>query len=841
MREPPLFMRRGRLILAAAMTAFISGCAVQPSAIFPPSQAAQAKVSGRVMGGAVPISNAAVTLFSSAAGTPSLNSSQSGPYTGAANELGATLTDSNGNFAFSWGGANPAAPTCTVGQILYLTAEGGGTGLGLTNVNIVNAAVLGIAADSACDLYQSQSLSSTTALTSTNTDINEVTTVATAYAFNSFLSLTGSYNATVVNITAPAANSNFLGSSAATNDVSSGVVSTASGLQHAFYNYVNLVNPLTSQANAAPPGNASAIAPGAVVNEIANILQYCTNSVSTSGSTPGDESNCGYLYAYTPNAYTEDLGAIYPSSTLGAALNLATNPWVSATNVSDLYSLAPGTGAVPYAPALSAAPNDWTLAIAYPVPPNPVGGIGFPFMLALDADDNVYVASPENDVWMANSSGQSTASSLSACLFGWTSYGAFRPTITAYSGTPDSAPQTSNTGTEGSGTPGTSSWFCSGKQNGDTNDAYLLAALAADNAGNLWISNYGNTSATRSIFEINVNPTVSSPTVGNYKTKFSDASPAGSPREAEGIAVDKNNNVWYDDLSGSNPNLFAASSAANETIGSSDPDISPAGRGLAFDSEGNAWVAAFGGTSGDLGTLSNIGGEVEAVPLPSAGSQSSNLSNYESTSLVKVPVLGGSATASSGNNGPYGVAADGYGNIWVTAGGTNTCGSANTSGCVGFQTLSSNVDLGLAECVPGGSGGNYSMPYTSAGTSCTSVISAASGTSPKFLESDGNNVIWMMDSYNVGVEAYASQAPTPALISEPTGFTPCIPSGSSCTYPDTSSSPKGIVVDSTGSVWYTTPDITTTRTNANMLIQIIGTGTSTWPLLAVQQPGYAPY
>lgn len=573
MRDLPLFMRRSTLVLGAAMLAFISGCAVQPSAIFPSSQAAQSKPWGRVMGGAVPISNAAVTLMSSGAGAPSLNSSQSGPYAGTANELGTTTTDSNGNFGFSWGGANPPAPTCAVGQILYLTAEGGDTGLGRTNINIVNVAVLGIAADSACDLYQSQSLTSTTALASTSTNINEVTTVAAAYAFSSFISLTGSYNATVVNITAPAANSNFLASSTATNDVSSGAVSTASGLQHAFYNYVNLVNPLTSQANSAPPGNSQAIAPQAVVNQIANILQYCTNSVSTSGSTPGDESNCGYLYAYTPNAYTGDLGAIYPSSTLGAALNLATNPWVSTSNVAALYSLAPGTGAVPYTPALSSAPNDWTLAIAYPVPANPAGGISFPFMLALDADDNVYVASPENDVWMPNSSGQNTASSLSACLFGWTSYGAFRPTITAYTGTPDSAPQTSNTGTEGAGTPGASSWFCSGERAGTPGSApasWLLAALAADNAGNLWISNYGNSSAARNILEINVNPTVSSPAVGNYKASFADASPAAIPKEAEGIAVDKNNNVWYGDLSGSSPNLFAASSASNETIGSSD-------------------------------------------------------------------------------------------------------------------------------------------------------------------------------------------------------------------------------------------------------------------------------
>jgi hypothetical protein len=47
-------------------------------------------------------------------------------------------------------------------------------------------------------------------------------------------------------------------------------------------------------------------------------------------------------------------------------------------------------------------------------------------------------------------------------------------------------------------------------------------------------------------------------------------------------------------------------------------------------------------------------------------------------------------------------------------------------------------------------------------------------------------------------------------------------------------------VDSTGSVWWTNPDLTTTTPNANMLIQMIGTGTPTWPLLATQKPGTMP-
>ena len=183
-----------------------------------------------------------------------------------------------------------------------------------------------------------------------------------------------------------------------------------------------------------------------MVNTLANILQACVNS--TGGAAPSgvsDGSTCGNLFANTPSQTDA-----YPTTTLQAAMNLARNP---AAHTSALFALAPGTGAAPFLPALSSAPKDWRLAIAYPVPANPVGGVGFPFTLALDADDNVYVTSPENDPWAANSALQSTTNSLSSCLFGWTSNGAFRPTIVPFSGTPDSIPTTGNTaGTQGSST-----------------------------------------------------------------------------------------------------------------------------------------------------------------------------------------------------------------------------------------------------------------------------------------------------------------------------------------------------------------------------------------------------
>jgi hypothetical protein len=759
------------------------------------------------MGGELPISGATVTMYSSA-----LNSSiANGVYVGTATVLGTATSTTGADGSFSFSGITG----CSASQIVYIVAAGGTSGVNTgSNANILNVAVLGYPSDANCDGLPSYSV------------VNEVTTVATAYAFSSFLSTSGSASSAVVNITAPANNASL----ATSNDVSSGAVTTASGLPHAYNNAINLANMATGSAYSAPPTNSLAIAPAAVVNTIANILQYCVNSAST-GSTEGDGSPCGNLYAATPSQ-----AVTYPTNTLQAAMNLARNP---AANVSTVWGLAPSVGAAPFLPALSGAPNDWTLAIAYLVPPNPIGGVGFPFSVALDADDNVYVTSPENDPWAPTSASTSTTNSLSACLFGWTSAGAFRPTITPYVGTGDSIPTTGNTaGTQGTGTVGTSSWFCSGAQNGDTQKDYLLANLAADNVGNIWISNYGlGTSAYYQIVKVSTNSTLN-PTYnpGSWEAQYSVPKQSGATvvYPTVGLIIDKFNNVWFNGFTPSTtspatPNIiaFAAGSGSSGSTGSpltigtvtTGPAFVAAGRGLAFDSLGNFFGASYGGSSGDL-NAQKLGGQ--AVILPLSGSQSVP-GNYDTTALIK-QVLGGAGTAAStGNNGLYGVAIDSSNNAWFTAGGAPG------------QTLTSGVVNGLFKAVPGGG-----TPYTTAGSSFSTINSTALKT-PKFLEADGNNVLWIADS--TGIAAYASKLGTPAFISEAGGFKPCIPSSGSsatCTYPDNNANTKGIAVDSTGSVWWTTPDLTTTNTNANMLIQMIGTGTSTWPLLAVQKPGTMP-
>jgi hypothetical protein len=777
-------LRYSSLIVLMSASLCISGCSAGTGVSFPTSPKL-AQNGGRAMGGELPIIGATITMYSSA-----VNSSiASGAYVGTSAVLGTTTSDSHGNFGFT------GVTGCSTSQIVFITSAGGNNGAG-TNANILNVAVLGFPTDTSCDGLPSFTV------------VNEVTTVATAYAFSSFLSISGS----AVNITAPANNDSL----ATTNSVSGGTVTTASGLLHAYQNANNLANSTTGGANSAPPTNSSAIAPAAVVNTLANILQYCVNST---GGVEGDSTPCGNLFLYTPSQ-----AGVFPTTTLQAAMYLARNP---ASNVSALFGLAPGTGAAPFLPLLGAAPKDWTLAIAYPVPPNPVSGVGFPFSLTLDADDNVYVTSPENDPWLATSVATSTTNSTSACLFGWKSNGAFRPTITPYSGTPGTP------GTVGTGTPGTSNWFCSGQQAATTQADYLLSGLAADNAGNVWVSNYGTYNVITP--SSSQNSIVSLSNTGQFVNQYlPQVTGAQSQFQTVGVIVDKLNNVWLSELSssGTKANVVGlaagggntSSVGATLTIGSvaAGPNSSPAPRGIAFDSGGNFFAASYGGSTGLAPALS-LGGRGYVLTLNGA---QSNAANYGTgaNAPFETAVVGGSATSGAGNDGPYGVAVDSSSNVWFTAAGAP--GQTITSGAAG-----------LAKCAP-----NAGAPFTTASkasnTTCT-TISGNTFTSPKFLEADGNKVLWIADS--TGIVAYASGKP--GFISENGGFLPCIPGNGSvatCTYPDNNSSTKGIAVDSTGSVWWTTPDLVTTNANANMLIQMIGTGTPTWPLLAVQSPGNMP-
>jgi streptogramin lyase len=502
---------------------------------------------------------------------------------------------------------------------VYIVATGGNPGLAMgTN----NTALAMMAALGPCG-----SLTSSTFIF-----IDEVTTVASVYALAPFMSAGGGTK---------------LGTSS----------TNAPGLTNAFLTVNNLVN--TAQGTAPGPSlPAGATAPTAELNTLADLLSLCVN-------TSGPAGACTTLFN---DATPSGLGA--PTNTIDAMLDIALNP---GHNVSTLYNLV--TGIVPFEPTLTAAPNDWTMAINYVG-----GGLNAPQSIAVDGSGNVWVANAgtgANSISKFSSGGSAISGALGytggglslpwgiavdtsgnvwvtdaittgGALSKFSSSGAALSGTTGYTGNGLSDPfglavngagvvwtanisSTSaflNTGApQGFYTPG-------GKQ-----DYYNIAI---DGSGNVWMT---DNEATGKMPPPNVEKFTSSGMVVNSYT-------AGGQSQSWGIAIDSAAHVWISNYGNNSVTELNSNgtAVANYTGGGLN---SP--QGLAVDGLGNVWVA-------------------NAGPAANPGNSVTELNNSGAAFSPSTGFVGGAMTS------PFSLAIDGSGNVWVT---NNNVGSNSVTEIVG--------------------------------------------------------------------------------------------------------------------------------------------------------------
>jgi len=355
------------------------------------------------MGGQFPIAGATVKVYAT-------TTNDYGVYGGGtllqeANQKGSSGqdTDASGTFQFAGG------YTCPAGQLVYLVSSGGNTGANAINPNAVLVAALGrcedLYANTAGGAYDGPFIY-----------VNELTTVAAAYALGKFSTVSGTGAFTVVGIGAPAENNAPM-----INGVSTGCIGNftdatckssvyAAGLAHAFQNAYNLVNPFANTsvtgANANLPGNSAAVVPRELINSLGNILVACVNSAGGSATATGsvttsDGTPCGDIFAAT------SVGTIAPTDTFRVMLNLAANPTLggNATSVANFFNVSTAQTNV-YHPSLtsSAGLHDFSIGISYPagmgatntiattsckIPP--CQGLIYPVSGALDINDVYYV------------------------------------------------------------------------------------------------------------------------------------------------------------------------------------------------------------------------------------------------------------------------------------------------------------------------------------------------------------------------------------------------------------------------------------------------------------------
>jgi hypothetical protein len=605
------------------LCAILTGCALTETATTH-SPIPGPAISGVAFGGQQPITGAKVYLLAAnpaGYGSASLSLLTSASTGSTVDSVGAYATTAAVTGGFNLAPAGNADYDCTQGYALgvntttatptnllgneqvYLYIKGGNSGSG-TNNSIGLLAALG-----PCNNIYSNTIT-----------VNELTTVAAAYAFAGY-------------------------ATDATHLASSGSALALTGLSNAGLNSRNLVNlatglPVDGSGPIIPAaGSASITRPGATIYTLGNMLAACVNG--RSGNT-----NCSTLFTYTQSAGTTG-GA--PAETATAAINLAHNPWPGYSGMTALYGLVPATGA-PFSGGVASQPNDFTVALKYTG-----GGLNLPFGIDIDVSGNAWIAnagggsvsefsstgnaiSPSTgftggglsgpqtvaidaigNVWAANGSAKSVSKLSSAGIplstAGYTASGINQPFGIAIdsSGNAWTANFGSNSFTKLSSTGA----FL--YTNAGINEAQ---GIAIDGSGNTWVAATG----TNSISEIANNGTSISP-VGGYTV--------GGLRSPIGVAIDNAGNVWAANFGNSVSKLSSTGTAISSSAGYTGGGINDP-YFIAIDSAGTAWTANNGNSS--VSRLSSFG----AALSPSTG--------YTDVSIYQ----------------PTGIAIDGSGDVWIS-------------------------------------------------------------------------------------------------------------------------------------------------------------------------------
>ena len=122
-----------------------------------------------------------------------------------------------------------------------------------------------------------------------------------------------------------------------------------------FLNAVASVPEFINLAQGSSPGKPASTSYFAENSKLYSLSDLLANCVNSTGGSAGDSSPCGLLFSMaTPP------GGTAPTDTMAAAMRIAQNP---SNNVTEIFGLAKAE--TYFSPTLTAAPNDWTLALTY--------------------------------------------------------------------------------------------------------------------------------------------------------------------------------------------------------------------------------------------------------------------------------------------------------------------------------------------------------------------------------------------------------------------------------------------------------------------------------------------
>jgi hypothetical protein len=588
-----------KVLLAGLGAALLSGC----SASFAPSPVQAIKtpignIQGTVHGGQYPLSGAHIYLY--AAGTGGYGTSATSLLCDAGSACGTNAledgngnwyvsTDANGNFAL--GGEY----TCTAGTQVYIISTGGNPGL---SGNVNNTAIVQIAAMAECPAAGNLAAQVPYVV------INEVTTVAFAYAMSGFAT-------TPYNVSSNAANS----------------AASATAIANALKNANNIVNLQYGQAPAVALGNSNSINPQAKLYALANILATCVNT-SDPGQTP-----CKNLFA----AATDSSGN-HATDEGNAIFNIVHN---QGQNVSAIWALNPSTPV--FSPTLSKQPADWTMPVVYSGVVSSFGTngnnqvISGAYNIAFDAGGNAWIGDRKRGVVEMTPQGAVTAYNPGFTMVKGIAISpdSSQIWVADYSGGTNGKLDIMNTG----GAITASS----------TTDMDGPSAVAFDANGNGFVVNELNGSI------------VGFSSAGAY-VDYSGAVGVTTPAW---ISLDGNDNAWLPSTSGNGtqvigrvPLNYDGNSGKFKNFGTIATIAADFSYGLAVDSNNNAWFATNDISNQGAPSGENLEDVVRTVTNKNNGNQkvSYGLSGTSHS---------GSGYNGGGLGIPYKISVDGGNNVWM--------------------------------------------------------------------------------------------------------------------------------------------------------------------------------
>jgi hypothetical protein len=553
------------ILLTVTNTSGLSATASTVATISAPQPLADGALTGVVSSGTIPVAYAHVYLFAAnttAYGQPSV-SLLNATLTGTSDSLGAYVaTAFNGTFSLT------GDYSCSSVQQLYLYVQGGDAGTGQNATEGLMAAI--------------GSCPSSTG-PGTSVTVNEVSTVAAAYALAGF-------------------------ATDATHVSSSGTALAQVGVANAFANAANLASLSTGTALAATPSGNGTV-PQAEIGTLANVLAHCINI----GGTP-----CSTLMQ-TATSDGTSTGTI-PTDTATAAINIAHNP---GANVATLYGLA---STAVFAPALTAVPNDFVVSLQY------TGG-------GLNLDENIAIDGSGN-VWIANGGAHSVSELSSSGAFlsgasGYTGGGLNGPGSIAIDESGDA--WITNAGGNSVNELSSTGVVLSGSTGYTGGSIYGLVGIAIDGSGNAWVVNsQGNSvtklSSTGSILsgpsgytgggldfpqavaiDASGNAWITN-AISNTITKISNSGSflsgangysGGGLYASFGIAIDTYGNAWATNLGGSASEFSNAGAALSGSAGFTGGGLSSPS-GISVDGSGNVWIANINGNITELSSSGTV-------------------------------------------------------------------------------------------------------------------------------------------------------------------------------------------------------------------------------------------